>query len=257
MKQVRIIPRLDVKGPNVVKGIHLEGLRVVGDPSTFAQKYYQGGADEILYIDVVASLYQRNNLAEVVSKAAQRIFIPLTVAGGIRTLEDIDRLLRAGADKVAINTAAVQNPQILVEAAHKFGSQCIVASIEAKRISENHWECFTNNGREKTGVDVGEWCQEVIRLGAGEILLTSVDREGTEKGFDTDLLKAVAPRVSVPLIASGGAGCLRDFVSATDSSVIDAFAVASLFHYDKVSIAELKKELFASQINVRMVFDAK
>ena len=175
MNNIRIIPRLDVKGPNLVKGVHLEGLRVLGKPEEFASKYYLEGADELIYIDVVASLYGRKNLLEIVERAAQQIFIPLTAGGGIRTFDDIKNLLRAGADKVAINTAGIRNPRFIKEAAQSFGSQCIVVSIEAKSRENGRYEAFTDNGREKTGKDVFEWAKEAVDLGAGEILVTSID----------------------------------------------------------------------------------
>ena len=182
MKNIRIIPRLDVKGPNVVKGIHLEGLRIVGKPAELAKKYYDQGADEILYIDIVASLYERNNLSDVVKEAISLgVFVPMSVGGGVRSLEDIQKLLNAGADKVAINTAATRNPALITEAAKRFGSQCIVGSIEAKKCGDNRWEAYIDNGREKTGLDAVEWAKKLVALGAGELLITSVDQEGTEK----------------------------------------------------------------------------
>ncbi len=183
MKKVRIIARLDVKGQNVIKGVHLECLRVIGKPGELAEKYYLEGADELLYIDIVASLYRRDNLLNIVNQASDKIFIPFTVGGGIRTLEDIKEFLKAGADKVAINTAATKDPNLLAKAARMFGSQCIVLSIEAKFRNDNKWEAFTDNGREKTGLDVVEWAKQGEELGAGEILLTSIDQEGTKKGL--------------------------------------------------------------------------
>jgi cyclase len=185
MASVRIIPRLDIKGPNLIKGIRLEGLRVVGDPHVFALNYYQQGADELVFMDIVASLYQRNSLSDIIRRAADQIFIPITVGGGLRSLPDVHTALRSGADKVAINTAAVQRPTLISEVAQRFGSQCMVLSIEAKRTGPGRWEAYTDNGREHTGLDVLEWVTRGVALGAGEILLTSVDREGTRKGFDT------------------------------------------------------------------------
>ena len=181
-KTIRIIPRLDVKGSNVIKGVHLECLRVVGDPETLATRYYNEGADELIYMDVVASLYGRNNLLHIVEQASQNIFIPLTVGGGIRSLDDIKRVLRAGADKVAINTYAVKNPAFITQAAQAFGAQCIVGSIEAKRVSEHKWEIFTDNGRIETGLDAVTWARQLVSLGCGELLITSIDKEGTAGG---------------------------------------------------------------------------
>jgi cyclase len=203
---VRVIARLDVKGPNVIKGIHLEGLRVIGSPGALARRYYAEGADEILYMDVAASLYGRNNILSVVEETAGEIFIPMTVGGGIRSIDDIVAALRSGADKVAVNTAALARPEFLREAAQAFGRQCIVLSVEAKRRGPGQWEALTDNGREITGVDVLDWVVEAERLGVGEILLTSVDREGTRRGFDMELVTAVRERVEVPVIACGGAG---------------------------------------------------
>ncbi len=206
MPPVRLIPRLDIKGPNVVKGIHMEGLRVMGEPGAMARRYYQEGADEIVFMDIVASLYGRNSILSVVEEAASNIFVPLTVGGGIRTVEDIVAVLRSGADKVAINTMAIARPAFLREAAEMFGSQCIVLSVEAKETGDGSWEAFTDNGRERTGKDVLDWVGEAEDLGIGEILLTSVDREGTKKGFDLALFEQVHGRVKVPVIACGGAG---------------------------------------------------
>jgi len=206
MRRTRLIARLDIKGPNLIKGVHLEGLRVIGSPNEHALRYYEQGADELVYMDIVASLYGRNSLADIVEKAARDVFVPMTVGGGIRSVDDATRLLRAGADKVAVNTAAVQNSVLILEIAKRFGSQCMVLSIEAKQIGADRWEAYTDNGRERTGLDVIEWVKKGVALGAGEILLTSVDREGTKKGFDTRLIRAVTDVVSVPVIASGGMG---------------------------------------------------
>ena len=183
MKNLRIIARLDVKGPNLIKGIHLEGLRVIGAPNEYALDYYYQGADELIYMDVVASLYGRNHLGEIIKNAAKDIFIPMTVGGGIRTIENAREILRSGADKVAINTAAVANPTIITDVARQFGSQAMVLSIEAKKVEGSHWEVYTDNGRERTGLDVVDWAKLCVLNGAGEILLTSVDHEGTRKGF--------------------------------------------------------------------------
>ena len=205
MPHNRLIARLDIKAPNLIKGIHLEGLRKMGDPNVFARRYYEAGVDELLYMDIVASLYERNSLTDVIRYTAQNIFIPFTVGGGVRSVEDVESLLRAGADKVAMNTAATRRPELISEAARRFGSQCVVLSIEAKRRSTGDgWEAYTDNGREHTGRDVVEWAQQGAALGAGEVLLTSVDREGTRQGMDAELIAAVSDVVSIPVIASGG-----------------------------------------------------
>ena len=215
--KIRLIPRLDIKGPNLIKGIHLEGLRVIGDPQAFARRYYEQGADELLYVDVVASLYGRNSLHDIVKRAASDVFVPLTVTGGLRSIEDVRDVLRSGADKVGINTAATKRPELIREVARKFGSQCMVLSIEAKRVGDGeHWEAYADNGRERTGLDVVDWARRGVELGAGEILLTSVDREGTREGFDSALIAAVATAVSVPVIASGGMGRPEDVGDAVN-----------------------------------------
>jgi cyclase len=206
MAMIRLIPRLDIKGPNLIKGVHLEGLRVIGDPQEYARSYYEQGADELLYVDVVASLYNRNSLHDIVHRATRDVFVPLTVTGGIRSVEDVRQILRAGADKIGINSAAIKRPDLISEVARTFGSQCTVLSIEAKSIGAARWEAYTDNGRERSGRDVVEWAKCGVELGAGEILLTSVDREGTRQGFDIDLLRAVASVSRVPVIASGGMG---------------------------------------------------
>ncbi len=231
---IRIIPRLDIKGPNLVKGIHLEGLRVLGKPEDFASRYYQEGADELIYIDAVASLYGRKNLLEIVRRAAQDIFIPLTAGGGLRTIDDIKNLLRAGADKVAINTAGLANPSFIKEAAKVFGSQCIVVSIQAKLREQGSYECMTDNAREKTGKDAWDWAREAVDLGAGELLITSVDREGTGKGFDVSFIRKIAEAVPVPVIACGGAGTPEHFHQVIQEGRADAVCAASIFHYHRL-----------------------
>lgn len=251
MSHLRLIARLDIKGPNLIKGIHLEGLRVVGDPQIFAQKYYEDGADELLYIDSVASLYNRNNLRDIVEKTAKNVFIPITVGGGIRSSEDVKLILRAGADKVAINTAAIQRPELISEVAQRFGSQFMVLSIEAKQISSGVWEAYTDNGREHTQRDVVEWALEGARLGAGEILLTSVDKEGTRKGFDIALVKAVSTRVRVPVIASGGMGQLEHMVDVVREGFADAVAMADVLHYKRLTIAEIRNAAVQQNFAVR------
>jgi len=250
----RVIARLDVKGPNVVKGIHLEGLRVIGSPVDLARRYYDQGADEILIIDIVASLYQRDAFRHVVREAAAQAFVPITVGGGIRTLDDIAATLRSGADKVAINTAATKNPELLHEAARAFGSQCIVLSVEAKRqLGRSEWEAWTDNGRERTGRSVLDWVAEAEQLGIGEVLVTSVDREGTTRGLDLELLSAIRARVRVPVIASGGVGTVGHVCEAYRRNAVDAVACAHLLHYGKADIAAIKSALEADGIPVRRV----
>lgn len=251
MKNIRIIPRLDIKGPNVVKPVQTEALRVVGDPKILAEKYYHDGADEILYMDIVASLYQRNLDFELLRKVTENIFIPVTVGGGIRTVQDIATVLRSGADKVAINTAAINRPEFLTEAVHQFGAQCIILSIEAKQQSDGTWEAFTDGGRERTGKNAIEWAKEGIRLGVGEILLTSIDHDGTKTGYDLDLIKQVAAFAPVPIIAYGGASGPEDMNKALLAKA-DAVAAASIFHYNNYSIFEVKEYLKDQSINVRM-----
>lgn len=230
-KNIRIIPRLDIKGPNLVKGIHLEGLRVLGNPEKFARYYYENGADELIYVDAVASLYNRNSLHDIISRTAKDIFIPMTVGGGIRTIDDIKNVLRAGADKVSINTAAIKNPDFIKEASKKFGSSTIVVSIEAIKQADGSYLAYTDNGREYTGVEVIGWAEKAQELGAGEILLTSVDNEGTGKGFDVELVKKITSKVSIPVIASGGAGSPENVKNVIDSGKADAVAIASILHY--------------------------
>lgn len=251
MHAPRIIARLDIKGANVIKGIHLEGLRVVGQPGPMARRYYEQGVDEIVYMDTVASLYGRNNILPVVEDAARDIFVPLTVGGGIRSIEDIVGALRHGADKVAINTAAIARPAFVKEAAEAFGSQCIVLSVEAKRRGPDRWEALTDNGRERTGVDVLAWVEEAERLGAGEILVTSVDAEGTRRGFDHELFRAVRSRVRVPVIGCGGAGKAADVATAVTGDGLDAVACASLFHYGHCPLPELRAALRTAGVGVR------
>jgi len=222
---------LDIKGPNLVKGIQLEGNRVLGVAEQFSDIYYAEGADELIYQDVVASLYMRNSLLDVVQRTAKQIFIPLTVAGGIRSIDDIRALLRAGADKVAINTAAVENPKLLSEAAKVFGSQCIVASIEAYG-HNGKYQVWVDYGRQVVDMDAIEWAKRVVDLGVGEILLTSIDREGTGRGYDLNLIEKVAAHVSVPVIACGGAGREEDFIKAVKQGAADAVSAASVFHYN-------------------------
>lgn len=231
---IRIIPRLDIKGPNLVKGIHLEGLRVLGKPEDFARYYYEAGADELMYMDVVASLYGRNSLEEIITRTAKEIFIPLTVGGGLRTIDDIKNVLRAGADKVSINTAAIKNPGMIREASRKFGSSTIVVAIEAIRQADGRYMAYTDNGRDHTGVEVMDWAKRAEELGAGEIVITSVDREGTGLGFDIELTRTVSRAVSIPVIAHGGAGELEHVYKVIDEGGADAVAISSILHYDLI-----------------------
>ncbi|MCB1176972.1 MAG: imidazole glycerol phosphate synthase subunit HisF, partial [Leptospiraceae bacterium] len=241
-KNIRIIPRLDIKGPNVVKGIHMEGLRVVGRPELFANQYYLQGADEIIYIDTVASLYQRNNLEDIISRAADQIFLPLTVGGGIRSKENAKKILRAGADKVAINTALFENPELISECANAFGSSCVVVSIQAKKNPDGRYECMKDNARERTGFDVIEWVEKVEKLGAGEIMITSIDRDGTGKGYDNELLKEVSNSTSIPVIASGGAGNYNHVIEVLNESEVDAVAIASVLHFNMLEFMKANAE---------------
>lgn len=253
MKNIRIIPRLDIKGPNVVKGIHTEGLRVVGNPKEMAQRYYDQGADEILYMDIVASLYQRNLNFELLQSTAQAILIPLTVGGGIRSLGDINNALRAGADKVAINTYALHHPQFLKEASKEFGSQCIVISIEAKKMGNKQWEAYTDGGREHTGVDAIEWAKKAIDMGVGEILVTSIDADGTKKGYELELIKQITEFSPIPVIAHGGAGDIVSIEEIITQGKADAVSASSIYHYGDYSILEVKRALRDAHINVRIV----
>lgn len=251
MRNLRLIARLDIKGPNLIKGVRLEGLRVIGSPSEHALRYYAQGVDELIYMDCVASLYGRNHLSDIVKSAARDIFVPMTVGGGIRSVEDATDILRAGADKVAINTAAVSNPMLITEIAHRFGSQCMVLSIEAKQIGKESWEVYTDNGRERTGLDVITWVKRGVAMGAGEVLLTSVDREGTRKGFDVALVKAVTAEVSVPVIASGGMGKPEDLLEVVRLGGADAVAMADILHYKRAEIGEIRSLAKAAGFEVR------
>jgi cyclase len=252
MKTVRIIARLDIKGAKLIKGVQLEGLRVIGDPNEYALKYYCEGIDEIIFMDTVASLYGRNNLQEIVRYTAQKVFVPLTVGGGIRSVEDVRDILLNGADKVAVNTAALKRPALLREIAETFGSQCLVLSIEAKRQADGKWEAFMDNGREHSGMDVYEWAHMGMYLGAGEIFLTSVDMDGTCKGFDVDLVKRIASSLSIPVIVSGGMGKLEHLLDVIREGEADAVAIANVLHYNKLSISEIKHAMQYEGIPVRV-----
>ena len=247
----RLIARLDVKGPNLIKGVHLEGLRVIGSPNEHALRYYRQGADELIYMDSVASLHGQNHLADIISAAARDIFVPMTVGGGIRSIEDAKQILRAGADKVAVNTAAVANPELIRDIAQRFGSQCMVLSVEAKQVGPGRWEVFTDNGREYTGLDVVEWVRKGVSLGAGEVLITSIDREGTRKGFDVALVKAVTQAVPVPVIASGGMGEPGDAVTVVKEGGADAVAMADILHFKRATVGEVRAAAQAAGLGVR------
>ena len=249
-ESVRIIARLDIKGPNLIKAIRLEGLRVLGPPNDFALKYYQSGIDELIFIDCVASLYGRNHLSSVIESAARSIFVPITVGGGIRTLEDAKEILRFGADKVAINTQAVKTPGIVTQVSEKFGSQCMVLSIEAKKVGEKRWEVYVDGGRERTGMDVIDWAIQGVQLGAGEILLTSVDHEGTRLGFDLDLVRSVSRVVPVPVIASGGMGKLSDFRDVVLTGGASAVAIADMLHYERCEVNDVRE--YASKVKIKV-----
>ncbi len=248
---IRIIPRLDIKGPNVVKGLSFDGYRALGTPEQLARKYYEDGADELIYQDAVASLYQRNSLSEIVSKTASDIFIPLTVVGGLRSVDDIRSTLRAGADKVGINTAAVDNPDLIRDASRTFGSQCIVLSIEAKRRAPGKWEAWVDYGRQPTGVDVMEWAQQGVELGAGELMVTSVDNEGLGCGYDIELISTITKLVPVPVIACGGAGSNEDVARMATEATPDAISAASIFHYSYMEPPE-SMYMSSDQTKLRM-----
>ena len=239
MKKIRIIPRLDIKGTNLVKGIHLEGLRILGNPSNFAENYYENGADELLLMDVVASLYERNGLSELISEISKNIFIPITVGGGIRNILDIKNVLRAGADKVSINTAAINNKEFIKEAINEFGSSTITIAIEAIKGLDGEYYAFTDNGRENSGLKAIEWAKEVERLGVGEIILTSVDNEGTWKGLDLDTINEISNSVYIPLIAHGGAGRFSHVKDAIYKSGASAVAIGNMVVYQKKNMGIL------------------
>jgi cyclase len=229
---IRIIPRLDIKGPNLVKGIHFEGLRVLGKPEQFARYYYESGADELVYMDAVASLYGRNSLLDIVERTAREIFIPLTVGGGLRSVDDIRTVLRAGADKISINTAAIARPELIREASRAFGSSTIVVSIEAIRKPDGSYEAYVDYGRQATGVDAFQWALKAVELGAGELMVTSINNEGTGKGFDLELTRWISEAVPIPVIAAGGAGKVEHIANVITQGRADAVGLASILHYN-------------------------
>ncbi|CAB1369770.1 imidazole glycerol phosphate synthase subunit HisF [Denitratisoma oestradiolicum] len=248
----RIIPCLDVNAGRVVKGINFVELQDAGDPVEIARRYDEQGADEITFLDITASSDQRGIILNVVQQVAEQVFIPLTVGGGVRTVDDVRRLLNAGADKVSMNTAAVQNPQLVAEASGKVGAQCIVVAIDAKQVAPGRWSVFTHGGRKDTGLDAIDWARRVVALGAGEILLTSMDRDGTKSGFDLALTRAVSEAVEVPVIASGGVGNLQHLADGVTEGRADAVLAASIFHYGEYTIREAKEYMRAQGIEVRL-----
>tara|TARA_Y100001954_G_scaffold111339_1_gene120716 strand:- start:707 stop:1471 length:765 start_codon:yes stop_codon:yes gene_type:complete len=251
MLKTRIIPCLDVDNGRVVKGINFVNLKDAGDPVEQANLYSQNGADEITFLDITATNERRKPMINIIEKTAHKCFVPLTVGGGIKSVQDIEEFLSVGADKVSINSSAINNPDLIKEGAKKFGNQCIVIAIDAKRI-KNKWNVFINGGRINTGLDAIEWAKKSESLGAGEILLTSMDKDGTNKGFDLDLTKTISENTSVPIIASGGVGSLNDFVNGVKVGKASALLAASVFHFGKFSITEVKKHLISKNIDVRM-----
>ncbi len=252
----RIIPCLDVDNGRVVKGVQFVDIRDAGDPVEVAKRYNEQGADEITFLDIRATHDNRDTMEHVVEAVASQVFIPLTVGGGIRTVEDVRRMLNAGADKVGINSAAVSNPEFVREATEKFGSQCIVVAIDAKRVSEegetSRWEIFTHGGRKPTGLDAVEWAKKMVDFGAGELLLTSMDKDGTKSGFDLELTRAVSDAVAVPVIASGGVGKLQDLTDGVKIGRADAVLAASIFHFGEHTVEEAKQQMASQGIEVRL-----
>ena len=247
---MRIISRLDIKGSNLIKGIQLEGLRVIGNPNFYAKKYFDDGADELLLIDCVASLYGRNNLFDIIKNASNEIFIPITVGGGIRSIEDAEKLFMNGADKIAINSKAIVDPEIINKLAKNFGSQAVVSSIQAKKFDDNKWLAYYDNGRERSEKNVIDWAKEVQDRGAGEVLITSIDKDGTKDGFDIELCELINSICEIPVIYSGGMKSKNDLEKFKDFSECDALAVASILHYDETSIKEIKN--FAKDISLKV-----
>ncbi len=252
MVAVRIIPCLDIKDGKVVKGVHFENLKIAGDPVENASFYSKEGADEIVFLDISATIEGRKTMVDVVRKVAEVIFIPLTVGGGINSIEDIEKLLSNGADKISINTSAVKNPRIIEEGAKKFGSQCIVVAIDAKKVGEGKWEVYIESGKTPTGMDVIEWAKKIESLGAGEILLTSIDKDGTQDGYDIELTRSVSENVNIPVIASGGAGKLQHLYDAIVFGKANAVLIASLLHFRILTIPQIKSYLKEKGIEVRL-----
>lgn len=254
MKKMRILARLDIKGQDVINTIHLEGLRKVGTPNSLAKTYFDQGVDEVLMIDNVASLYGRGHTAELIRSFGKHLFVPLTVGGGVASVDDARSLLRSGADKVAVNTAALKRPELISELATEFGTQCVVLSIQAKSFEKGVWEALYEGGRERSGISVGEWAKKAVGLGAGELLLTSVDRDGTRRGFDVDLLEGVRKEINVPIIMSGGFGKLPDALPVASVVQCEALAVADFLHAKRGSIGEIKRYLHQRGFQVRATF---
>jgi len=251
VQYLRLIARLDIKAPNLVKGIHLEGLRKIGDPNDYAVAYYKQGIDELIYEDIVASLY-RNSLLDVIEKTTNSIFVPIIVGGGLRSVDDVSAVLRVGADKISINSEALRRPKLITEVANRFGSQCMVLSVQAKRRG-NSWEAYYDNGREPSGIDVLDWVAKSEGLGAGEILLTSIDKEGTRSGFDVDLVRAVSKAVDIPVIASGGMGDLSHLNKIVSETSVDGVAMAHVLHNDIYSVTKIREYCQEQDIPVRSV----
>jgi len=248
---MRIISRLDIKGHNLIKGVKFEGLRVLGCPIKSANFYYKEGIDEILCIDTVASLYGRNNAVNLVKEISKNVFLPITVCGGIRSVDDGRNIIKNGADKIGINTAAVENQNLITELVKEFGSQSIILSVEAKKISPSKWEVYTNSGRDRTGLDVKDWIRKGIELGAGSILLTSIDRDGTQKGFDIDLCSEMYEICEAPLVISGGMGKIEDIISIARQFDISGLAMGSVLHYENLKICKLKEQLLDIGCKIR------
>lgn len=251
MLKKRIIPCLDVKDGRVVKGVNFVNLTDVGDPVDSARAYYEAGCDELVFLDITATSDNRETTVDMVRRVADQVFIPFTVGGGIRSVEDMNKMLKAGADKVAVNSSALANPQLIADCAQKFGNQCVVAAIDAKKMADGSWHVFVAGGRKDTGMDLIQWAQEVVALGAGEILLTSMDKDGTKSGFDLEMLNRVAEVVDVPIIASGGAGNIEDIVEVFEKTTATGALAASIFHFGEVNIGDTKQALAKAGIEVR------
>ena len=248
----RIIPCLDVKDGRVVKGVNFVNLTDVGDPVDAAKAYYEAGCDELVFLDITATHEERDTTVDMVRRVAEQVFIPFTVGGGIRSVEDMNKMLKAGADKVSVNSSAVANPQLIADCAEKFGNQCVVVAIDAKKVEDGSWHVFVAGGRKDTGIDLLDWAKKVVSLGAGESLLTSMDKDGTKSGFDIEMLNAVANVVTVPIIASGGAGNSQHILEVFEQTPATGALAASIFHYGEVSIADTKQAMRQSGIEVRV-----